>query len=265
MSDLAAEYQRQFGWRDWGAILAALPPLRGKTVLDLGCGAGDMSSELAAQGAHVLGFDSNEELLAYARSREIPNTRFGAADLRTDVDFGLTADGIWCSFTAAFLIDLQSAVTRWARALKPGGWIALTEIDDLFGHEPLASATKARLNAYCEAGLAAGRYDFWSGRKLSSHLERAGFSISKCQTVRDRELSFDGPAEAEVLEAWRARFLRMRLLQDYLAADFTSVVDEFLGCLGRADHRSEARVFFCLATKPPTSTIGNGAAFTNPR
>lgn len=250
MSDLAAEYQRQFEWRDWRAIFAALPPLQGKTVLDLGCGAGDISSELAARGAHVLGFDSNEELLAYARSREIPNTRFLAADLRTGVDFNISADGIWCSFTAAYLIDLQSAVTRWARALRPGGWIALTEIDDLFGHEPLASATKARLKAYCEEGLAAGRYDFWAGRKLPGHLERAGFSIVKYQTVRDRELSFDGPAEPAVLEAWRARFLRMRLLQDFLAAGFTSVMDEFLDCLGRADHRSEARVYFCLAMKP---------------
>lgn len=257
MSDLVAEYQRQFEWRDWRAILSTLPPLQGKTVLDLGCGAGDISSELAAQGAHVLGFDCNEELLAYARSREIPNAKFLAADLRTEAGFGHVADGIWCGFTAAFLIDLQSAITRWARALRPGGWIALTEIDDLFGHEPLASSTKARLRAYCEEGLAAGRYDFWCGRRLSGQLEKAGFSIVKCQTVRDRELSFDGPAEAEVLEAWRARFLRMRLLQDYLQADFSSVVDEFLACLGRADHRSEARVFYCLAVKPMASTSGS--------
>lgn len=256
MSDLAKEYQRQFGWRDWSAIFDALPPLQGKTVLDLGCGAGDLSSELASRGAQILGFDQNEELLAYARSREIPNTQLLAADLRTDVDFKVSADGIWCSFTAAFLIDLQSAITRWARALRPGGWIALTEIDDLFGHDPLAPSTKARLKAYCQEGLAAGRYDFWCGRKLAGHLERSGFSIVKCQTVRDRELSFDGPAETEVLEAWRARFLRMRLLQDYLAADFTSVVDEFLACLGSADHRSEARVFFCLAMKPVTPIIG---------
>ena len=34
---LAEEYRRQAAWRDWPRIFEALPPLRGLTVLDLGC------------------------------------------------------------------------------------------------------------------------------------------------------------------------------------------------------------------------------------
>ena len=66
----------------------------------------------------------------------------------------------------------------------------------------------------------------------------------------DRELSFEGPALPEVLEAWRLRFERMKLLRDFCGADFEPVRDEFLQCLARVDHRSRAKVHFCLATLP---------------
>lgn len=47
---------------------AALPDLRGKTVLDIGCNAGFYSIEMKRRGArHVLGIDSDERYLAQAR------------------------------------------------------------------------------------------------------------------------------------------------------------------------------------------------------
>jgi hypothetical protein len=64
---------------------------------------------------------------------------------------------------------------RGSRNLKPEGWTAVTEIDDLFGHEPLSARTKALLGAYCDDALVTGRYDFRAGRKLKSCLERSGF------------------------------------------------------------------------------------------
>ena len=71
MTDLIDEYRRQFAWRDWDRVLDALPDLRGQTVLDLGCGVGDLAASLAARGAKVIGFDLNEELLRAARSRQL--------------------------------------------------------------------------------------------------------------------------------------------------------------------------------------------------
>ena len=134
-----------------------------------------MTSELAAQGAVALGGDTAEELLQHARSRHVLNAEFRAVDLRGAVALGVAADGIWCSFTAAYFVDLSTALASWARNLKPEGWIAVTEIDDLFGHEPLSARTKALLGAYCDDALVTGRYDFRAGRKLKSCLERSGF------------------------------------------------------------------------------------------
>lgn len=87
------------------------------------------------------------------------------------------------------------------------------------------------------------------GRKLCGHLERSGFMVSKVLTLEDQELSFSGPACQEVVDSWRSRFDRRNLLRDFCGSDFEAVQQEFLECLTRADHRSVAKVYCCIATK----------------
>ncbi len=247
--NLVSEYKRQFGWRDWSTILNALPPLQNQVVLDLGCGVGDLAAELANRGARVIGFDMNEQLLQQAESTEIPNAEFRLHDLRRPIDVALTAHGLWSSYSAAYFPNLPTTLAAWANSLKPGGWVALTEIDDFFGHEPLSDRTKATLDAFAQDALTAGRYDFHMGRKLRGYLEQSGFTVTKTLTPKDQELSFDGPARPDVLDAWRARFDRMKVLREFCGTDFNLVREEFLECLTRADHRSIAKVFCCIAIK----------------
>jgi ubiquinone/menaquinone biosynthesis C-methylase UbiE len=230
-------------------MLAALPRIEGQTVLDLGCGVGDLAAELSALGARVIGVDANEELLSDARARQIPNAEFVLADLRNLPDLGL-ADGVWCSFGAAYFTDLSSILALWARHLRRGGWIALTEIDDMFGHEPLAPRTRALLDAYARDALAARRYDFQMGRKLRDHLERSGFAVEKQLVLTDRELAFDGAASPDVHDAWRTRLDRMTLLHEFCGDEWLAVRDDFLACLARGDHIAAARVYFCIARTP---------------
>src|SRR5215470_5784839 len=107
---LAREYQRQFAWRNWPAILDALPLIEGKLILDLGCGAGDLAAEFVRRGAHVIGIDINQELIEAARSRGIVGAEFQLGDVRNPPELGGAMDGIWCSFTTAFIADLVSAI-----------------------------------------------------------------------------------------------------------------------------------------------------------
>lgn len=239
---LAREYKRQFGWRPWPVILDALPPLQGATVLDLGCGPGDLAAELHARGAH-------EELLREARSRNLTNAEFRAADLRHLPDLEVEADGIWCSFAAAYFPELPDVLPLWSRPVMPGGWVAITEVDDLFGHEVLSEATRKLFEAYADQSLALGRYDFRMGRKLEGYLEAAGFQVLQTLAPSDAELSFSGPAAPDVLDAWRDRFARLKMLQSFLAEDFQRIRDEFLACLERPDHASTAQVRCCIARK----------------
>lgn len=244
---LADDYRRQLRFREWDRALAALPDVRGATVLDLGCAVGDQAAALAARGARVIGFDLDGELLEAARGRTIPGVELHRADLRSLPDPGVLADGIWCSLAAAYFVDLADVVRGWSRYLRAGGWIAVTEVDDLFGHEPIAPRTRELLDAYAADALAARRYDFHMGGRVPAHLERAGLAVAAAFDLPDRELAFDGPADPDVLDAWRTRLLRMRLLRDFCGVEMHAVERDLLGCLARTDHRSRARVRFVLA------------------
>lgn len=52
----------------WPGILAALRPLKGKRVLDIGTGNGCLARRLRAEGAVVLGIDQSKEMIDIARS-----------------------------------------------------------------------------------------------------------------------------------------------------------------------------------------------------
>jgi SAM-dependent methyltransferase len=242
---LSDEYKRQFAWRSWSEVMGQLPPLAGKTVLDLGCGIGDLAAELAARGARVIGVDANEELLATARSRAISNAEFRSGDFRELREIGLV-DGIWCSFGAAYVPQLGETLASWKRHLNPGGWVALTEVDDFFAHEPVAPRTRSLLAAYTRDALGADRYDFHMGRKLRSQLELAGFTIAESRTLLDAEFCFDGPASAGVLDSWKSRFERMKPLREFCGAELEDVRSDFLAALAHPDHRSFAKVYCCL-------------------
>lgn len=246
---LAAEYRQQSRWRSWNLIFDELPLQQGQTILDLGCGIGDQARELASRGCHVIGFDGNRELIDEATIEQSPNCRFVTCDLRNPPNLGFEADGIWCSFTAAYLTNLTEYLRIWAQFLHRGGWIAITEIEDLFGHEPLSPRTRSLLQGFADDALAAGRYDFHKRRKLRDCLTQAGFAMSRLLTLPDQELSFHGAATPGVIDAWRNRFQRMPGLRIFCSSEFLGVQEEFLSCLARPDHVSRATVITCIATK----------------
>jgi SAM-dependent methyltransferase len=258
--NLVEEYRRQKAWRAWPRILDQLPLLEGETVLDLGCGVGDVAAELVARGARVIGLDLNDELLESARARGLRGADFRSCDVRDLGGLGVVADGIWSSFGAAYFADLTPVLAAWSRTLRPGGWICLTEIDDLFAHEPLDDRTRELLEGYVRVAASTGRYDFRMGRKLTGHLERAGFDVVNEGTVPDCELAFDGPASEDVLDGWRRRFERMSLLRSHCADEFPHVREAFLAALSREDHTSSAQVVYRIATRSASRASGSSGA-----
>jgi SAM-dependent methyltransferase len=244
---LVEEYRRQFVWRDWDGALSQCPLVSGQAVLDLGCGPGDVSGTLAQRGLTVTGVDGNPELLAAAKE-QYPRCQFELQDLRKMILPESSFDGLWCSFTAAYFVDFESTFARWCSLLKKRAWVCVTEIDDLLGHEPLASPTRRRLDEFYEQALTAGRYDFRAGAALSRTLDNAGFVVRE-KNLLDRELAFEGPALPEVLDAWRARLARMVGLKRFLGDSFEEFEIEFLTCLSANTHRSLCRVVCCVGTR----------------
>lgn len=226
-----------------------LPDLTGQTILDMGCGVGDQARDFIERGAKVIGVDLNEEMLDAARLNCPGNARFINDDFRNPLDLDEQVHGLWCSFAVAYNTDFKPVLDSWKQYIKKGGWIALTEIDNFFGHKPLSENAENLLEEYTKDAFRDGRYDFYMGHKLVHYLKESGFSIKESLILNDLEFSFSGPAEKEVIEAWRKRFERMTLLQNMCGSRYEEVREEFLSSLQADEHRSHCKVISCIGIR----------------
>jgi ubiquinone/menaquinone biosynthesis C-methylase UbiE len=98
----------------------------GDRVLDLGCGAGDLTGDLAPPAADVVGVDVAEAALRRARARH-PGITF----LRAEVDGELPLednafDVVWSSEVIEHVADTARWLSEVRRVLRPGGRLLLT-------------------------------------------------------------------------------------------------------------------------------------------
>lgn len=249
---LKEEYKKQNMWRNWPAYLQKIPLVSGETILDLGCGLGYVTKLMADKALHVIGIDSNAELLAEATTlNNASNIRYVQEDLRriNPQDLPL-ADGIWTSFTVAYFPDFVPILQQWLALLKPTGWIAIVEISDLFAHYPIRSTNRDILRNYYDQQRRAGIYDFEMGSKVKDIVVNEGLSITHEENMSDKELSFNGPADEQIVLAWETRLNRMVGFQNQFDKDtYPAFKREFLASLLDAEHVCTTEVKFIIARK----------------
>ena len=104
----AAEYDAKhaFVYEKAKGLVELLAPKAGERVLDLGCGTGALTAEIAARGAEVLGVDRSEEMIAQAR-KKFPALRFEVMDAR-ELRFNTDKAG-----AAGFEAVFSNAVLHW--------------------------------------------------------------------------------------------------------------------------------------------------------
>jgi demethylmenaquinone methyltransferase / 2-methoxy-6-polyprenyl-1,4-benzoquinol methylase len=111
------------GWRRATAAALGLP--EGARVLDLACGTGDLSRLCERRGYRVVGTDLSAGMLA-ANERTAPVVE---ADGRRLPFADAAFDGLVCGYALRNFSDLPGTLAETARVLRPGGRLAVLEVD----------------------------------------------------------------------------------------------------------------------------------------
>ncbi|MEX2245673.1 MAG: class I SAM-dependent methyltransferase [Dehalococcoidia bacterium] len=146
MSEDATTAQTESGWAESAAAYIAfqdrgdpnrtvlLDPVmlrlcgdvRGRDVLDDGCGEGRFSRMLAERGARVTGIDATPEMARTGARRG--DQRYAIADAAR-LPFGDASFDIVVSYiTLVDIVDYAAAIREMARVLRPGGRVAVANL-----------------------------------------------------------------------------------------------------------------------------------------
>ncbi|HNN46516.1 MAG TPA: bifunctional 2-polyprenyl-6-hydroxyphenol methylase/3-demethylubiquinol 3-O-methyltransferase UbiG [Azospira sp.] len=114
---------------DW---IDRLAPLKGRKVLDVGCGGGILAEAMAARGANVTGIDLAEKPLGVARlhllesGRSVDYRQVSAEELATQ-EAG-TYDVVTCMEMLEHVPNPASTIASCAALVKPGGHVFFSTI-----------------------------------------------------------------------------------------------------------------------------------------
>ena len=116
-------------------VLDLLAPLKGERILDLGCGDGVLTQEIAARGADVLGADLSEELLAAAAAKGLKVQKVDGHALPFEDEF----DAVFTNAALHWMRRPELVIAGVRRALRPRGRFA----GEFGGHGNVAAIATA--------------------------------------------------------------------------------------------------------------------------
>jgi SAM-dependent methyltransferase len=191
------------------AALEVAGPGAGETVLDVGCGAGQSTlqlAELVGPRGHVLGVDISPPLLDQARKRVaqagLDNVELLLGDAAV-VDLPGPFDFVFSRFGVMFFDDPVRAFSNLARASAPGARLCFVcwqgvEVN-AWATAPLAAVRRLRPEQPLPELLTPGRpgpFSFADAHLVRDILTKAGFA-SVVIAPREQEMSFGGAKSVE--------------------------------------------------------------------
>ena len=145
--------------------------LRGKHVLDVGCGTGrHWDRVLAREPSALIGYDISAGMLAELR-RKYPRATVHQSGADRLVHAGdRDCDAVISTLTLCHVPSLEDAIGEWARVLRPGGDVVLTDF------HPAASAT-ARCSFRHEGERCTVKIHVHSVASLEAAASRSGLEL----------------------------------------------------------------------------------------
>src|SRR5450432_2694858 len=195
------EAKHSFVWQFGRDLLQVLAPQAGERILDVGCGTGRLSAEIASSGAEVVGIDYSPTMVSQARAN-FPILSFETQDACTMPYLG-EFHAVFSNAALHWMQPAEEAAAAMARALKPGGRL----VAELGGRGNIQVLVDAAYGALRQLGIAdPERYNPWyfpSVGEYATLLERQGLEVSLA-AMFDRATPLEGGAAG--LKDWFAMF-----------------------------------------------------------
>lgn len=198
------ENEHAFVWQHGESLIELLSPQPGERILDLGCGTGQLTQQLAIAGAKVIGLDSAATMIEQAK-QNYPQLEFTIADARsfqTDQPF----DAVFSNAALHWIPEPDAVIDRVYQALKPGGRF----VAEFGGRGNVQAIVQAISTALVTTNSVAKPSDYWyfpSVGEYATRLEQRGFDVNYA-VLFDRPTLLNGDAGiANWLRMFASRFL----------------------------------------------------------
>ncbi|MSP12055.1 MAG: methyltransferase domain-containing protein [Chloroflexi bacterium] len=106
-------------WKFGASVVDLLAPQPGERILDLGCGTGHLTQQIAQSGAEVVGLDAAPGMIEQAR-KNYPDLQFVLGD-GADFQFPQSFDAVFSNAALHWIKKSAQVVACVAAALEPGG------------------------------------------------------------------------------------------------------------------------------------------------
>ena len=213
-----------FVWEFGRDLVALLAPQPGERILDVGCGTGHLTSEIARSGAEVLGTDSSAAMIAQAREN-FPGVPFETRDVR-ELPYHTEFDAIFSNAVLHWVQPPETAAAAMSRALKPGGRL----VCEFGGHGNVHILVEAAYRALRRLGVEhPERVNPWyypSVAEYAAVLDRCGLEVTFAHLF-DRPTPLQDGARG--LDTW-FRMFGSRLMEPLSPAqhpEFLHLVEDY--------------------------------------
>lgn len=167
--------KHSFVWKMGAGVLELLAARPGERILDVGCGTGHLTAQIAQAGALVTGIDRSAEMIRQAKEK-YPYLRFQVMDAREIISPEL-CDAVFSNATLHWIREADRVIAGIARSLRPGGRF----VAEFGGKGNTAQFLAAASRAWSRLGLAGAMGLPWFYPSLGEYaglLERHGFEVT---------------------------------------------------------------------------------------
>ena len=159
-------------------VLDLLDLRPGERVLDLGCGDGELTAQIATRGCRVLGVDRSTDFVAAARQRGLSALQADARHLAGPELAAGSFDAVFSNAVLHWIPDAAAVLAGVRRLLRPGGRFA----GEFGGAGNIATVRDALHEALRRRGIDAAARDPWyfpTDGEYRRLLEAHGFEIAE--------------------------------------------------------------------------------------